>query len=228
MVTNLTVNTLDLFLAAVNQARMVAELNNDFEFTRRLMTLTVDGVTGGNLATAVEYGTSNIYEIKTMLDVGQFDTDGNFIPVEWTVTEDSLNRQRSNNPMTIVRYPTDAPSVTGPLGWRRFTFSGNKVYTFPKAPGVTFNMGFEAYTFTNDWLTYAPPTSPSDPDALWLSKGAQYLQWQTIIQLNQLFKDFVFRQEGNLPPPQDLATQGLEAIKTWDAFRYTQFRRRGR
>jgi hypothetical protein len=228
VVTNLTVNGLDLFLAAVNQARMVAELGCDFEFTRKLMSITVDGVTGGNLSTAVEYGTLNQFPIKTVLDVGQFDTYSNLIPVEWTVTEASLNTQRANNPGVIVRYPTDAQVLSSPLGWRRFQFSGNRIYPFPFASGTTFTLGIEAYVFTNDFITANYSGGTSDLQDIWLLQGSQYLQWQTIVQINQLFKDFVFRQEGNLPPPQDLATAGLSAIQTWDAFRYAQFRRRSR
>ena len=225
----MTVNSLDLFLAAVNQARMTAELGCDFEFTRKIMSINVDGVTGGNLSTAVEYGTSTAFPIKTVLDVGQFDIYGNLVPVEWTVTEASLNIQRQNNPGVIVRYPTDAQVVSSPLGWRRFQFSGNKIYPFPRAAGVVFTLGVEAYVFTDDYAAgdYAAG-SLSDLKTIWLTKGAQYLQWATIVQINQLFKDFVFRQEGNLPPPQDLATAGLAAIQTWDSFRYTQFRRKTR
>lgn len=70
-----------------------------------------------------------------------------------------------------------------------------------------------------------------DTDAtsdIWTTKGSQYLLWQLVVNLNLRFKFFVPRTEGNLPPPQALADQGLETFKQWDIFKYEGFRRHGR
>lgn len=226
----LEVNDVDLGLSALNQVRQNAEQANDFGFTRKLLALTVDGVSGGSLDDAVEQGTTSPpVEVKTVVDVGTFDADGNFCPAEWTTVAESLNRQRADNPHYVTRYPTDAQAVTGPMGWRRFVFSGNKVFWFPKTPNVTFDVGLEAYTFTPDWTEAdLDENNTGAYDGPWTQKGSQYLLWSVIIHLNQLFRDFVFRQEGNLPPPQTLADQGLQSLITWDIFKYEQFRRHGR
>ncbi len=50
---DLTVNGVDLFLAAANNARRAAEQLHDFEFTRISATLDIDGDTGGALSAAV-------------------------------------------------------------------------------------------------------------------------------------------------------------------------------
>ena len=65
----------------------------------------------------------------------------------------------------------------------------------------------------------------SDTSDVWLTKGAQYLMWAGIVEVNHLAKEFVFRQEGNLPPPEKLAETALETFRQWDAFKYEQSRR---
>jgi hypothetical protein len=221
-VADFTINDIDLSLVALNQVRLAAELQNDFNFTRKLVDLTVDGVTGGSLSTAREHGTLTDVEVKSVVDVGQFDDDGNLRPVAWGTVAASLDMQRSENNF-IWRYPTDGQASTA-TGGTRIAFSGDKVFLFPKAPAQTFPIGIEAYVFTRDWTTLDLTTVP----AVWGTKGSQYLLWGTVVHLNQVYKDFVFRQEGNLPPPQTLADQGLASLITWDIFKYEQSRRHNR
>jgi hypothetical protein len=315
LVGDLTINNQDLALVALNQVRLQAEMVHDFEFSRRLVTVSVNGVTGGSLDAAVVYGTSTQVRVKSVIDVGVFDSDGNLRPAEWTTVADSLNGQREDNPMRVLaRYPTDSQAECGPLGQSRFQFSGNSIYKFPKVAEQTYTVGLEVYTFSEDWTgildvtgtltpdatgTYyqagvfneqpfyvrpdalylvfwnnslnkwiiAPPgedsglpywqsastvieasytaqsgavgtaavdynligetvvPDPSSVSDIWTTRGSQYLQWAAIVHLNHYYKAFVFRQEGNLPPPQTLADAGLEALKSWDIFRYESFRR---
>jgi len=226
---DLTIDNVDFGLVAANQVRRTAEQLNDFNFTRKFLTVSVDGVTGGSLDEAVEYGMdcSCKLSVKTILDAGVFDTAGNFNPVEWTTTEDSLNRQRLDNSRWVPRYPTDGQAVSAPFGQQRFLFGGRKVFYFPRTTNLIIPLAFLAYTFTPDWTADDLDSEPTNNDP-WIVHGAQYLQWQTLIQLNHLFKGFVFRQEGNLPPPQTLADAGLASMQTWDNFGFEQFRRHSR
>lgn len=221
-VPDFTVNGVDLSLFALNQIRRTAELQNDFNFNRRLMTLFVDGVVGGSLSAAMDWFTQQPYEIKSIVDVGQWDTDRNLSPVEWTTVAASLDLQRSEGSPPF-RYPTDGQAVSG-NGGVRVVFSGDTVFLTPKAPEQEFEIGLEVYTFSQDWTVDDYATSP-DP---WASKGSQYLMWMLVIHLNQVFRDYVFRQEGNLPPPQALADAGLSSLITWDIFKYEQSRRHNR
>ena len=226
---DLTVNSVDLGLIALNQVRLKAQLDHDFEFTRKLVTVEVNSVVGGSLDVAVEYGTTNTVLVGTIVDVGLFDSvTGELRPVEWTTVAEGLSREREENPYATVRYPSDSQAESGPFGQRRFVFSGSRVFFFPrpKEP-ITFTLGVEAYTLSPDWvaedlINEIPPTDP------WLTKGHQYLLWAVVIQLNHLYKGFVFRQEGNLPPPKELADAGLASLISWDIFRYEQTRRHGR
>lgn len=227
-VADLTVNGIDLFLVAVNQVRRQAELLHNFEFSRSLVTVFVDGVTGGSLNDTLFFGTDSPAEIKAVIEVGLFDNNNNFLPVEWTTVAESLERQRNNNPFYLARstrYPTDG-DLLSPEGLPRFTFAGDKIYRFPKCQGETFALGIEAYIFHEDW-TGAQIADELYEDSPWTTKGSQYLLWQSIIHLNHLLKEFVFRQEGNLAPPQALADAGLEAFRQWDIFKLEQFRRHG-
>lgn len=235
VIDDLTQQDVDLGLIALNHVRQVAEMNNDFNFTRKLLQVTVDGVTGGSLDTAIEYGAADLnggpptIPIKTIVDVGTLDTSGNFRPAEWTTTEDSLNRQRADSPYYTPRYPTDAQAICGPNGQQRFTFAGNKVFFFPKTTDLSLTVGIDAYTFTPDWTEDdVQRDSPFVYDGPWTQRGSQYLLWATVIHMNHLFKGFVFRQEGNLPPPQVLADTGLASLQTWDTFMFEQFRRHSR
>lgn len=221
-VPDFTVNGVDLSLFALNQIRRTAELQNDFNFNRRTMTLSVDGVVGGSLSGAVDWFTQQPYEIKSIVDVGQFDSDQNLSPVDWTTVAAGLDTQRAET-LGLFRYPTDGQAVSS-HGSTRVVFSGDTVFLHPKAPEQEFTLGLEVYTFTPDWTIDDFSTSP-DP---WASKGSQYLLWMLVIHLNQIYRDFVFRQEGNLPPPQTLADAGLSSLITWDIFKYEQSRRHNR
>ena len=71
-------------------------------------------------------------------------------------------------------------------------------------------------------VTIAPGRDTTD---IWWKQGSQILWWAAIVQVNHLCKEFVFRQEGNLPPPEKLAEAALETFRQWDSFKYEQDRR---
>lgn len=313
-VSDLTQNGQDLFLVAVNQVRKMAELANDFEFSRKTVSVTVNGVTGGNLALA-EDANGDTYEVKTVLEVGLLDTSGNLCPVEWTTVSESLTRQREDNMRAWPRFPRDGSECGMPHGGTRFTFSGDAVAKWPRVSdtdNTNFQLYLEAYTFHRDWTagdlanTRVQVSGTLTPDAtgyydylgvdensigvwakpgipvfwlsyseqwilatpigthfwsyglgtsatpvgtytaqtgatgnaivtmttgasdVWTTHGQKYLLWATLVQLNYIFRRWVARQEGNLPPPAQLAEEGLQALIEWDAYRYEGFRTHNR
>ncbi len=307
---DLTIAGQDMFLVAVNQIRREAELLHDFEFSRRLVTLTVDGETGGSLDNAVIKGTATLVKTKTVIDIGLFDDDDNLRPSEWTTVSEGLERQRTNRNYRIPRYPTDQDLRSGSCGPNRFEVSGNTIYKYGKST-TDFPIGLEVYSFSDDWTagslnptavvtgtlspnltgTYsyvgmlngyplfyvdgpdywiyhtgsnwivaAVITSAVDYFALastslspagtytaagaatgtatvaltstyqddWTTYGHQFLVWGTVVFLNHIFKTFVYRQEGNLPPPEKLRDAGLASFIEWDAAKFETNRRHGR
>lgn len=200
-------------LVALNQARIQAELLHNFNFQRRLLSLTVNTVTGGSLDDAVIYGTATAAAVKTIVGIGQLDSFGNFRPAEWTTTEESHVRHAEESRFA-PRYRTDGQVLSGR---RRFTLMNNAVHLFPLSEtSENLTVVLEAYVFWPEWTI----ASPADE---WTNNGASYLQWAAVVQLNHVFKEFVPRQEGNLAPPQVLADNALQTLITWDIYRYEQF-----
>lgn len=150
--TQFIINGQDLFLQAINEVRRQAELDYDFHFQEKLLTVSVDTITGGSLDLAVLYGTSTIVEIKTLVDIGLFDEFNNLLPAEWTTVDESMNRQRQEEPYRRVRYPSDGQVQSSACGLRRFTVINNSLYSFPKPQtGETLNVGLNAFIFSDDW-----------------------------------------------------------------------------
>ncbi len=149
-VSALTVNGQDLGLLALNQVKHEAELKHDFEFQRRLVTITVNGVTGGSLDAAVlaSDGVTPV-AVKTVIEAGLFDTNNNLCPIEWTTVAEGMERQRQDNRFGTPRYTTDDWYAGQPAGGGRFTFSGSQIFRWPKDTTTNFTLGLEVYSFSS-------------------------------------------------------------------------------
>lgn len=151
-VAELTILGLNLGLLAANAVRLQAEQLNDFTFQRKLATVSVSTVTGGSLGSAVLYGTATTANMKTLIDVAQLDSNGNAFPVEWTTTEESLERLRTQQGRPRVRYPTDDQYENFGYDRPRITFTGDNVYTFPRTTEAgTITLLLETYCYSPDW-----------------------------------------------------------------------------
>ena len=226
-VSDLTVNGIDLFLVAANQAKQTASQAHDFGFQRQLLSLSLNTATGAQLSTAVVFGTTTAVVVKTVLDVGILDSHGNLCPVEWTTAEESQERQREENRRSFWRYPTDAQYHSWQWGESRITFRGDTVMLWPLCFNsvTTLTLGIDAYVDDADWTAANLTTPVTD---IWTTKGAQYIMWQCICDLNNYFKSFVPRQEGNVAVPQERAATAMQAFIDWDVFKYEEARRHGR
>ena len=49
-----------------------------------------------------------------------------------------------------------------------------------------------------------------------LEYGFDWVMWQTLVELNYYTKQFVARQEGNLPPPTQMAERAWLDLVQWD------------
>lgn len=153
-VADLTILGEDMGLDALNQAKQAAQLAHDFEFQRQICTLTVDGITGGTLSSAVLQGTATAATIKTIVDMGQFDENGNFRPVEWTSVSESLERQRADGRYGGLRYPTDGEVQGDPRGLGRLVLRNGAVFRFPLDTNTAdndYSVGIEAYCLDAAW-----------------------------------------------------------------------------
>lgn len=198
------VNNVNLGLVALNQARTFALLQHDFEFTRELAELTVSSAAGESLENLKLFDTTTPIAAKTIVEIGEVQADNALTPIEWTTVAESIERQR-------FRVPNNTARVV---------LSGDRVRVFPW-DYLHHRLWFEIYAMPNEW----EETDLQSDFEPWTTKGQQFLLWQTVVQLNHLKKEFVFRQEGNLQPPEQLAAQGFEVFKQWDIFKFEQFRR---
>lgn len=153
VVADLTINGIDLFLSSANQAKQQASQLHDFGFQRKMLTLTVNSITGGSLDDAVIQGTGTPVNLKRVVDMGTFDTQGNFIPAEWTTTEESQERQRQENAFGVAfRYPTDAQYRSRLCGESRLVLRGNQIFVYPLGTtSENVTVGIDAFIFDADW-----------------------------------------------------------------------------
>lgn len=141
-----------LSLAALNKVRRRAELSHDFEFSRKLVELNVDGATGGSLLNAKLHsdGTTAV-TVKSVLEVGVFDEDDNLRPVLWTTVAEGLERQRKDNRGNLGWWGARDDQRAAPFGGARFEFSGTDVFSWPKDSTADYVLGLEVYSMQADW-----------------------------------------------------------------------------
>lgn len=53
---------------------------------------------------------------------------------------------------------------------------------------------------------------------IFLTEGFEFMQWQCIIELNKLFQTFIPQQEGNLSPPMRARDSALESLVEYNNF----------
>lgn len=124
--------------------------------------------------------------------------------------------------------------VYGDTDWQIKNGGGGDyfIYTLAGILGGNFwsKAGGVAGTYTEAGTYMGQPVAAisSGTSDIWTTHATQFLLWATVVHLNQKFRVFVPRQEGNLPPPSDKADAGLQAFVEWDSNRYEQFRRHNR
>jgi len=154
-VPDLTINGADLSLLALNNVRRQAEMLHDFEFSRKHVTVTVDGMSGGTLEDAIQEGSPSC-EVKSVIECGIYDDNFNVHPVEWTTVSESIERQRQMKPGFGPRYPSDGEATTAGRGFdlQRIAFCGNDIWCVPTMErGQFFDLELEVYTFQQDWTS---------------------------------------------------------------------------
>ena len=89
---------------------------------------------------------------------------------------------------------------------------GNTVLMRPQLASGSLTLVMEAYTWFKEYDYVA------SYEDYFTQHGFNYLIWQGIVEANHISKEFVFRQEGNLAPPEKLAERYLQALITHDLF----------
>lgn len=157
---DLTINGVDMFLRAANNVRRNLELLYDWEYSRVLANIDIDGITGGNLANAVIQLGVATNGIKQIVAVSRQRPDGTWIPLDFTRVDIPIERDRtelefSDNLFPYLRYPSDAQ-----INARGTTSSivqrGNSLYIHPRfnnIPSTTYNVQLEAFGWLSHYST---------------------------------------------------------------------------
>ena len=95
-------------------------------------------------------------------------------------------------------------------------FSGivdGKTLSLTPTPTASVTVEIKGYSWLDDLI------GPNDTNFM-LEYGFDWLMWQCILELNYLTKQYVIRQEGNLPPPVQPANRAWEDLIEWDNHLY--------
>lgn len=196
-----TRGTTDIILVAANNAMRSGQKRHDFNFLAGSVQVAVDPDTGVDWTSLTP--TAHLRRIEGAFLV----QDTGMAPIRWTTRQNLANEVIRSNDRSVSRewYPTDATEyVTETIA----LVEGNKIYLHPKPDAVT-TVELTGYT----WLADLAAVGNTN---FMLEYGFDWVMWQTLVELNYYTKQFVARQEGNLPPPTQMAERAWLDLVQWD------------
>lgn len=201
------INGMDLITIAVNNAMRTAERLHDFDYASDTATISIAS-TGTLLSAAVMNPGGTIKRVQdVMLPIA----GSEYIPCEF-MTDEGFRERLSGQ---IGRQPYDASATldgygigsTGPLA----TQDGQIIKLYP-ADQFTFPVAAQLRV-----IRFMPELSGDSDTNFFTEIGSDYLQWQGIVELNRLTKNFSVRpSEGDVTEPMDLAQIAFESLLQWD------------
>ena len=205
---------IDLLLNELNEQRKLLEKEHDFEANNVRASLTVSPTTGGQLSTAVLYGTATTVKIKSQ-ETYYLVRDGAFYPLYhhkkknvavWNKEVNGVYAGRK----AYSRYPGDAVTPNTPTGPYQVYVFGDQVDLVP-TPTESVTLALDCQRWMADYTL--------DANTDWLvENGSDYLKWAAICALNYKVNQFVPMQDGNLPPPVQAREKAREALILWDSY----------
>lgn len=216
---DLTVNSIDLFLHAANNARRRAELLHDFESSRIVADLAIAGASGGLLSAVTNVQGSATGGVKSVTAVSRVDGNGYFRPSQFKRFDMALENLRSESFLDAEywfndRYQDDEGTWSDRSGIVQL---GGKLYVYPYDSDATDTVNVRLVGF--GWLpAYTTGLLGTADIDLFVTRGAEYLQWAAIVELNHYFKEFVARTEGNLPTPEKMRDSALRELILQDSY----------
>lgn len=180
------------------------------------------GGTSGTLV-ATQSGLTTFTGLKEIVAVSRQRPDGTYIPLDFARADIPIERDRTelefeDSLFPYVRYPSDADIRTGGSS-SSIIQRGSKLEIYPHfndATATPLACRLEAIGWLPDYT--ASSLSLSTAPDYFFEHGAQYLQWAIIIELNQYFKTFVPRQEGNLGEPKAKMDAAWQDFLIWDSY----------
>lgn len=202
---------IDLGLAAINSARRYLERAHDFKYSEVNVFVSIPAA-GGSLTAcyATSALTGSTIGVKRVSSVQLPVASSGYQPIEFMTEDQWVARIRRQ----IGRQPYDATKTLAQLG---VTTNANPVaylqgqtICLDPSPGTT-----TCQLNVTRWL--ADYTADADTDFLTLY-APEALQWQSLIELNKLFRVFVPKQESNVDEESlvKYRDEALQSLIAWD------------
>lgn len=168
--------------------------------------------TGTSTGTATVAAANAIVEVKSIQDVQLPQAGGTYYSTEF-MSQDELNarirrqigRQPYNPALTLTELGV---STDNPIAYQQ----GQIIYLYPPS-SFTFPV-----TVQLNLIQFLPDyTSDTDSD-FFVQNAPEFLLWQTILDNNKIFRQFVPRQQGNVDESAvaEYASNAMKALIQWD------------
>jgi hypothetical protein len=155
-------------------------------------------------ANANEVYIEDFRKIKTINDAWLVDSvDGKETPVRW-------ERKKRTSRRLMEHMERRLPDG---VAWDFSTLmlNGQRMFIYPESTGADVIVHLDANLWARDY------TEDNDSDPF-LEHGFEYMQWACIVEVNRLLRQFVPRQEGNLPPPIRERDEAKENLINFDIY----------
>jgi hypothetical protein len=213
-------NRVDLLLEAINEAQQGAQQLYDFEYSKVVVDALVDLTTGVPISPLPLHGTATNVEVKKVLRAYVVDGFGNPRPIKFISRESQfqdVTQRWDGVPVPFAPAQRDSPSYPT-FNEPYLVQHGQTLFLYPT---VTAAAGQNPFPIYLDVIRYWPEytdTQILESNVDWLMEFADsWIKWSAICQLNTFSKEFVQRQEGNVPPPTDLRDDAWKDLLAWDA-----------
>jgi hypothetical protein len=213
-------NRVDMLLEAINEAQQEAQQLYDFEYSKVVVDALVDLTTGVPISPLPLHGTTEDVSVKKVLRAYVVDGYGNPRPIKFISRESQFQdvmQRWAGIPTPFAPTQRDMPSYPT-FNEMYLVQQGQTLFLYPTVTGTAAQNPYPIYL---DVIRYWPEYTDdqnfdSNVDFL-MEFGDAFIKWSSICQLNTFNKEFVQRQEGNVPPPTDQRDDSWKQLLAWDA-----------
>jgi hypothetical protein len=209
--------TVDLLLDAINKSHTWAQMQRDFEQSKVSVDASVDLQNGVPISPLILHGTLTFVTVKKVLRAYIADGYGGvrpmkFVSRDWQYAD--AGQRWDGVPFPWAPNRRDTPSY--PTFYEVYlTQQANILMVYPNAQVVVPQNPLPVFL---DVIRFFPDYTDTDNNTdFMLQFGDDFLMWDSCVRLNPLVKEFVPRQEGNVPTPTDARDQAWQDLIAWDA-----------
>lgn len=214
-----TSSTVDLLLVAINQAHQHALQYHDFEYAKCSVDALVDLQNGVPISPLPLHGSGGLTLVTVKKVLRAYIADGfggvrpmKFVSRDWQYADAGQRWEGVPYPWAPVqrdmpRYPTFYETY--------LTQQADQLMVYPNAQVVVPQNPLPVFL---DVIRYFPDyDNSSDNSDFLLQFGSPFLKWKACCNLNVLVRQYVPRQEGNVPSPTEQRDEAWADLIAWDA-----------